>query len=237
MVDFFVIGAQKCGTQSAVHHIQNHKDIQISTSEIHFFDNKNVYNDFNKYNNFFGVKVKKLLGEVTPSYSYLRYSIDKIHQYNPKAKLILLIREPISRAFSQWNMYKQLNMINDDFIPSLEKIKNIKLNEIDSRGYHAIQRGYYYEQIKYILTIFNKEQLHISVSEKIKKDPINEYNKIFDFLGVGRFETIKFNDNIHKRNYNRKITQNEIEYLKPIYENHNKKLYDFLGYQIEEWEI
>jgi hypothetical protein len=237
MVDFFIIGAQKSGTESAIFHLNQHKDLQIHPNEIHFFDNNNFNYNLNYYHSIFGSKRKKLLGEKTPSYCYLKFAMDRIYNYNPNAKLVFLLREPISRAFSQWNMYNHLGKPIENFIPSIQRIEHIQLNQIDKNGYWALQRGFYFKQIKQILTLFPKENLYVGISEKIKKNPLEEYNKILDFLGVERLDSLNFNDSIHKRNYSRKITQEEINYLYPKYHQHNQKLFDFLGYEIEEWKI
>ena len=87
---------------------------------------------------------KLIVGEKTPSYNYLQFAIDEIYNYNPNIKLILLLREPISRAFSQYNMELELkkldlNDVNDEqILKDFEKEENIKLSEIKCNGSHSV---------------------------------------------------------------------------------------------------
>ena len=60
-----------------------------------------------------------------------------------------------------------------------------------------------------------------------------EYNKLFDFLEVGRID-IK-NERHNNRKYIKKISDKEVEYLKDYYTDDVNKLFDFLGYEIKEW--
>lgn len=238
--NFLIIGVQKGGTSSAVYHFNKHPNIYLSKEEIHFFDNENNFKKGLKwYRNFFKNINKKMIGEKTPSYVFFKKSIDRIHKLYPNMKLILFIREPISRAYSQYNMSQQVSR-NDrcaisknksflDVIKDNKKSKNLTTRTI-------LQRGFYIDQINYILTKFKKEQLHIAIAEKILDNPLKEYNKIFKFLKVKPLKYLNFRENIHKRKYDSKITDKEFVYLYKIYRPYNKKLYNYLGYNIKEWD-
>jgi|694.fasta_scaffold111261_3 hypothetical protein len=235
-IDFIVIGTQKAGTTSMIYHMNQHPDIFMFKDEIHFFDSTTFNKNYQIYHNkFIGKNQKKIIGEKTPSYSYLQFAIDRIYEYNPEIKLIFILRNPIKRAFSEWNMYKTNFNFKKDFKQSIIEIENVKLNEIKSNGYWALQRGYYFEQIDYILTKFNKENLFIGIYEDIKKDSLLFYNKMFNFLGLENLSSLNFDITIRKNNYIRNITNEETEFMKEKYNNENKKLFDFLGREIIEW--
>ena len=104
--NFIIIGAQ-AGTNSFFNLLTNHPDIFIKGGETHFFDKpKNKKFDHSTISNYEkSFKTNKTcVGEKTPSYYYLLFAIDRIHNHYPDIKLILILREPISRAFSQFNM-------------------------------------------------------------------------------------------------------------------------------------
>ena len=77
----------------------------------------------------------------------------------------------------------------------------------------------------------------ILISEKVLKNQLREYNKVFNFLGVSSLDTrtFKFQDNINKTYYRKPIKREDYNYLSEIYKPYNDRLYDFLGYQITEW--
>jgi hypothetical protein len=235
-LDFLVIGTQKGGTTSLINQFNQHPDIFMCENELHFFDKIKYIENYEIYHKNFPVDLTKMfIGEKTPSYCYLRFAIDRIYEYNPDIKLVFILRDPIKRAYSEWNMFRKDPNYKEDFIESIEKIKDTELPEIKKNGYWALQRGYYLEQIEYILSKFNKENLYIGISEKIKKDPLLEYNKIFNFFGLESLKDLNVNFNIRKGHYTREISNNEFTYMKEKYSEKNKKLFDYLGYEIKEW--
>ena len=237
VVSFFILGVQKGGTTSAAHHLAQHPEIFIPSTELHFFDKEFFDKDYSALDsNYILAGGNRLLGEKTPSYCYIDAALTRIHEYNPDAKLIILLREPVSRAFSQWNMACQTGKTNLDFIPSIKSIESIELNAIQSNGYYALQRGYYVDQINNILTKFNKENLFIGISERIKNDPYHGYNSMLEFLGLAPLQNLNFNPEIHKRDYRRNPHDDEVRYLMKLYSPFNQRLYDYLGYEINEWE-
>ena len=106
--NYICIGVQKGGTCSLINYLNIHPEINMTREDKHFFDRKLSDgelsdNDIKKYEESFKTN-KPIVGEKTPSYCYLRYAIDRIYDYDKNMKLIILLREPISRAFSQYNM-------------------------------------------------------------------------------------------------------------------------------------
>jgi len=171
---FLCIGVQKYGTSSLINYLSQCPDIFMKKGESHFFDTTEL-SEINiiNYENTFNTD-KLICGEKTPSYNYLQFAIDRIYNYNPNIKLILLLREPISRAFSQYAMEydcKKLNLndVSDEkILIDFEKEENIKLSEIKCNGSHYINRGKYDEILLYILSKFPKENLYIGISEHAK---------------------------------------------------------------------
>lgn len=216
--NFIIVGAQKGGTSSAKYHFNGHPEIFMPKQEVHFFDTG--YNKGTEwYESLF--EDNKAIGEKTPSYMYLEKAIDRIYDYDKNIKLVCFLRDPVKRAISHWNHYKQEGATTLNFEEFIEKTS-------------CLRRGYYIDQINYILKKFKRENLYIAISEHVHEDPKTEYNKIFRFLGVKEME-ISFNENIHKREYKEKPDEKTVERLKEIYKPFNEKLFDFLGYQIKQW--
>lgn len=234
--NFIIVGVQKGGTTSLIHYLNQHSNIYVYPSEIHFFDKK--YNNGIKfYENHFRTN-KKVVGEKTPIYCYKRICIDRIYKHYPNIKLIIILREPIQRAFSQWNMCQSRHdsyplknklfrkTIEDDLIQ-----KNMEFKESD-----VLQRGYYDEQIKYILSKFDKKNIYIGISEEIRKNKDIEYSKIYNFLGVTNIKN--FNKNLDKREgkYDIKLNNEDKKFLYNIYKPHIENIYSIIGRKIDIWE-
>lgn len=263
--NYICVGVQKAGTTSLINYLNEHPDIFIKPTESHFFDKpkskKLTITDFKHYEKRF-ITLKQFVGEKTPSYCYLPYAINRIYQYNPNMKLIIILREPISRLFSQYNMYK--NNHNPKARKKVEntlgkEIKNSLQNEITkptnpktltSNGKHYIVRSRYIEQIEHILTKFSKNQLYIGISEQIRANKAVEYQKIADFITeiptkylVNTIDDGNIQQNKPKQNkdtnigkYTEKIDPDIEKQLYDYFKPYNERLYQLLGNPIPEWE-
>lgn len=238
---FICIGVQKSGTTSLINYLNQNPDIYMHKNEIHFFDKPKsvelIEDDIKKYEELFDTN-KLIVGEKTPSYNYLQFAMDRIYNYNPNIKLILILREPISRAYSQFNMenYDKIsNMTDDEIIDLFEIEENIKLSDIEKNEKFYICRGFYDEIIQYILQKFNKKNIFIIPNDRIKRNKLRYYNQIFKFLGASELNNIE-NKDTNILNYKKKIPKKLEQKLYKIYKPHNEKLYKILGYRIQFWE-
>lgn len=178
-----------------------------------------------------------MVGEKTPFYCYDKKSIDRIHKHYPDIKLIMILREPIQRAYSQWNMIQQRKshpLKNKPFRMVVEK--NLSDSSEKASCYDVVQRGYYDEQIEYVLTKFPKKNLYIGIAEEIRENKAEQYGKIFNFLGVPMLESFETDLDRHVRKYREPMKQEDKEYLYKIYRPHVEKVYSLLGRKVESWE-
>lgn len=243
--NYICVGVQKAGTTSLINYLNYHPKIYMANNEKHFFDRPTTRGqltkaDFKNYEKSFNTH-KPIIGEKTPSYCYLRYAIDRIHNYNKDIKLIILLREPISRAFSQYNMYlnsknQTLNDVTDEEIFENFVKENAKLDELMFNQHCFVIRGFYDEILEYILSKFPRNNVYIGISEEINKDKLKYYNEIYNFLGTYSLENIDINLDVHIREYKKNIPKKLEKYLYNIYEQHNLKLYEILGRKIDIWE-
>jgi hypothetical protein len=239
---FLCIGVQKGGTTSLINYLTQHPDIFMKSVELHFFDTTEpTETEILNYENKFNTN-KLIIGEKTPSYCYLQFAIDRIYNYNPTIKLILILREPIKRAFSQYNMNlnkvnKNLHDVSDkQIILDFEKEENINLSEISKNGDYYIARGKYDEIISYIFSKFPRENVYIGISEEIKNNKQKYYNEIFRFLGASEINNIDVNRDTPITTYTKPIPNNLEKKLYDIYKPHNDRLYEILGRKIDIWE-
>lgn len=183
--NFLIIGSQKAGTSSIYEILKKHPQIYMSPiKEINFFtNNKRFKYGIRYYEKFFqdAPLNKKAVGEATPGYICHPDVPKKIRRYLPNIKLILIVRNPIDRAYSQyWHNRRVLS----EELTFNETIK-IALNDTylpGKRGYFS--RGIYIKFINAYLAYFDLNQILVMVFDELRDNPKIFFKKIFNFLGV-----------------------------------------------------
>jgi Sulfotransferase domain len=191
VVDFLIIGAMKCGTTSLVNILRTHPDISMPDHEGHYFDSH--YGDFplqtiEQYMSHFDYN-KKCVGEKTPIYCCDKVCLDKIRsECGSNVKMIMIIRNPIDRARSHFNMtgngnwkywersvlnqiqaFKQHHDINYDF-PNRENYV--------TRGLYSIQLAQVRERFPNLL-VLKLEDMMMNYSDALQK--VTRYLGVSDF--------------------------------------------------------
>src|SRR5580765_8161584 len=116
-VGFVIAGTQKGGTTALASYLYEHPEICVAgAKEVHFFDTDSLFRagtvpDYAAYHaRFHPAGRERILGDATPIYMYWEPAPQRIWQYNPAMKLIVILRDPAARAFSHWNMQRTKNL-------------------------------------------------------------------------------------------------------------------------------
>ncbi len=202
-VDFFIVGAPKSGTTSLYHYLNNHPEIEMSAekepdyfsyhnleSELIYYKKKRV-STLEKYHSLFSQKKDTLRGEASVSYLFYNDVPDRIKQYNPFAKIIIILRNPVERAFSHYLMDHRLGFVSDSFERIINKESKAKNAHLFYQQY--IEIGKYYLQLDRYLNIFNKENVLVIDYEEFTSDIHNTMISLYDFLNVNNPTTSNFN--------------------------------------------
>ena len=109
LVNFVVVGVQKAGTTALFDYLQDDPAYGLpDVKEVHFFDDETIdwsAPDYGPYHARFDWSDPTLIrGEATPIYIYWPRSLERLAAYNPAAKIILMLRDPVERAWSHWRM-------------------------------------------------------------------------------------------------------------------------------------
>jgi len=191
--DFFIVGAPKAGTTSLYHYLIQHPDIFMPTrKEPYFFGDwrEHQKQDLQKYLNLFrGVPKSKVAGEASTAYLYLERAAKEIKTFQPDAKIIIGLRNPVDRAYSQYWHYVR-NGLNESFEEELEAEEK-RLRE-GWRGFrpglvppaYYIESGRYSKHVARYINIFGSEQVKVYLFEDLAADPEGVCLEIFKFLGV-----------------------------------------------------
>ena len=240
-IGFIICGTQKGGTTALDYYFRLHHEVCMAIKkEVHFFDddkyfskNRIEYKDYHKY---FNPKLNhKIIGESTPIYMFWENAMQRIYNYNPNIKLLIILRNPIDRAFSNWNMEKQRKREKRTFWESIQdEISSIDKNE-QNRTFSYLKRGFYSSQIKNILKLFKKDQLLCIKNEMLKNRPGITLDQISDFLNITKFKNIKKVD-IHSRTYENRLTINERNFLKSFFLDEINDLECLLDWDLSDWK-
>ncbi len=247
-IDFLVIGAQKAGTSALNAYLREHNEICTGNKkEIHFFDNEEEFNhqyvDYDKYHSNFSPKSHhKVVGEVTPIYMYWEDSIKRIWKYNPKIKIIIILRNPIERAYSHWQMLSNRGTEINRAVESLsfmnavtsENERSKEARPHKHRAYSYIDRGFYTQQIKNVWRYFDRSQVLILKNEDLKSNATITLNKIANFLNISAFKDIK-EKSVFAGKYIQKMDADTYKYLKNIFYYDIKQLEQLLNWDCSSW--
>lgn len=192
-IDFFIAGVQKSGTTALDSFLRGHPSVQMaSIKEVHFFDNEAVNWDAPAYgllnDKFDWSSPDVLRGEATPIYTYWPNALHRLQRYNVYAKIIVGLRHPSMRAYSHWRMEMSRNADTLDFGAAIRSGRDRV--EYASGGVHRVfsyvERGFYDAQVRKLLSLFPREQLHFFRTDRLFDELHGTLAAIEDFLEVER---------------------------------------------------
>lgn len=178
--------------------------------------NYNLTGSFDIYKSFFPRKKMLARGESSPNYFGLNEisnggASSRIANDLPEAKVIILLRDPIKRAYSHFNHIQEKNPTWGSYAygKSFDLVaKNYSLSNI-------FQRSLYNENLTTWLTDIGSDKVYVALQESIAANPLAEYNKICTFLGIEHFDDSQKFDKIFVGNYNKEIEGSTVDYLRP----------------------
>ena len=191
-VEFLICGTQKGGTTALHGYLQRHPQLYLpNQKELHYFDDEALSwenPDYDIYHQHFA-KAKseqQLWGEATPIYMYWNSSPARIWQYNPQIKLIAVLRNPITRAFSHWNMERQRNADSLGLLEAIttETDRCRSALPLQHRVYSYVDRGFYSQQLRRLWSFFPRKQLLVLRQEELQLQPELTLAKVYQHLGV-----------------------------------------------------
>jgi Sulfotransferase family len=204
MPNFFIVGAQKAGTTSLYHYLDQHPQVYMSPIKEPFFfdhemDSKGEvirrefgghrqhprFKNIEEYSTLFeGARGEKAMGEATPLYIYAPGTAERIERYVPGAKSIALLRNPADRAYSAFLYAVRMGVEPlTDFAQALRK-EPLRMRDGWHYVFHYRSRGLYYQQLKRYYEVFGRERLGVWLYEDLREDPASVAQSVFRFLEV-----------------------------------------------------
>lgn len=182
--DFLIVGAMKAGTTSLAAWLRAHPRVFVpDDKELHFFDVRwNEGLDWYRAQ-FADASDEEIAGEATPSYMVRDVHIQRMASVVPDARLIVLLRNPVDRAWSQFNH----SVERDDEHRSFEEAVDDELvsDPTDWRtSGRPLARGRYIEQLRMLEASFPRERIHVGLFDELVGAPHALFAKVCGFLGV-----------------------------------------------------
>jgi hypothetical protein len=251
--NYLIIGTKRGGTTSLQQYLTAHPDVlePKAAKASHYFD-ANYDKSWSWYRAHFPLQRwmdreraagrPVMVGEASPYYCFHPLALERISARLPDVRLIIVLRDPVERAWSHY-AYEVARGNEDlpfgaalDAEPSRvsgaeDRIRRGEVNDDREWRLHAYTaRGHYASQISAVHERFAPEQLEVVVSEELFARPLEVMNQVFAFLGVGpvgggTFDAINAN---RKSELDPEIR----ERLATHYAPHNQRLYELLGRQL-----
>lgn len=248
--DFFILGAARCG-KSTIHNylLQNPHVMNSFRNETSFFDINYEYG-LNWYRSNFPLHQNKLqrikkvgspirIGEVIHIHSL--FVPRRIKEIIKEPKIIVLLRNPVDRAFSHFLMSRELGDENEEsFKIALKKEgRRLKENENLEKNINSFSRhnrqwfqyksnGIYVKVLGEWLKYFSKKNMKFVSSEQLFSNSLETIQEVEDFLELPKSQILK-NENtlqdVNEQKMEEKIRGELIEFFRPF----NKELYSMIG--------
>lgn len=262
---FLVIGAQKGGTTALYEYLSKHPQLKSSTiKETDFFSCNEIYHKgYDFYHALFVQEEgeSKLFFEASPSYLHNESAPGRIFEYNPRIKLVAVLRHPVERAYSAWNMYVKNYSTNLDWFQnwmlrcdsdyaSRQVVRRSTESLMDFLTYlheevaainsgmfieaPVLSHGFYCKQLQKYQKFFDRKQLSIIESSALKNDTIVTLRSIEDFIGImhNNWDSCDLRP-VFDGGYSTSMSTEAVRFLNGYYEQANKDLSREFGIDFE----
>ncbi len=208
---FLIAGAGRSGTTSMVGALSQHPAVSPPllpwTKEVHFFDNW-YYRGLPWYQSHFPIRARRevaarAVGVQEPQafesgvyYMFHPLAPERVKRDLPGVKLLVLLRDPVDRAFSQYaysvtagcemeSFERAIELEESRLAGEAEKIMADPAYDSLSHRHHSYRtRGQYIDQLERLEELFGRERIHVVVSNDFWADPVPIYRGVLEFLGL-----------------------------------------------------
>ncbi len=172
MPTFIGIGAQRAATTWVYQCLKEHPQIFVpNLKEIHYF-NENYEKGNHWYQEFFGPgEGCQAIGEITPNYLNVPEALERIARDLPSVRLFVILREPISRAFSAYSLLH-------------EKFGHLSFQEACETTNYFLKLSRYSEDLQRVFELFPENQVRIFFYEDVQEQPQELLRDLYRFVGV-----------------------------------------------------
>ncbi|HEX6248374.1 MAG TPA: sulfotransferase domain-containing protein [Nocardioidaceae bacterium] len=175
--DFLYVGTSKAGSTWLFNALSIHPEAFLpSFKGLYYFDH-HFDNGLDWYlAQFAGARHQKAVGEISHSYLSSPPAAARIAELNPRMRLLVCLREPVDRAFSDYLDLRKNGQYDGSFEEALDRFPRL------------LDRGRYAEHLERYLALFPREQIHVSLFDDLKTDAQAYADDVFAFLGIEQLQ-------------------------------------------------
>lgn len=196
--NLFILGGQKCGTSALAHFLSQHPDICLAQGkEAHIFDNPDIdiYDaeqlDITYQGKFTHANGQRYYCDATPIYAYWSDLLPAIHNYQPDAKIIFMLRDPVERAISHYMMESgraaESLSISRAFLSEAKRLRQAghdrSWNSV-TRVASYLDRGRFSQQVAAINSVFPEKNILFLHNDSLRYQHQATLNKVCHFLDI-----------------------------------------------------
>lgn len=239
---FIVAGAQRAGTTSLRYCLNQHPQVRINDREVssnfindaHFERGTPLWADYHRRTK---VTDENLIGgEIVPLGAYWQPAISRIYRYNPDMKVIMLVRNPIERAYSAWQSAVNRGIEDHSFIEAVN-LEPHRIREYGNNGQHEdysyIDQGFYSRQIEHVYQYFSPHQVLFLRSDDFKENTAVTMYQVLEFLGLSYLSCDEVAQEIG--NYQSSMPPEVYNELIEIYRRDIYRVEELLGWNCSTW--
>jgi hypothetical protein len=171
--NFIYIGPDKAGSSWLFQVLKWHPDTYVTPAkDIYFFD-RFFQRGVDWYRQQFeGAEDCRVIGEISHDYLFSMEAVERMANLIPDVRLMVCLREPISRAFSAYLYLRKHGLCNARFESALDEHPSL------------IAHGMYWSHLRSYLETFGNSKIHICLFDSLEANPVQFSQDIFLFLGV-----------------------------------------------------
>jgi len=244
-VSVFVGGVQKSGTRSIANYLRLNPYVGVhKKKEAHFFDMPQYFigdqpraTELRKYHDgFMHARQTQVFCDITPDYVFRQGAVNRVYSYNSRAKWIILLRNPVERAFSAWNMEVNRGTESLTFEDALiSEIRGGSKERAHDR-FKYIARSRYYDQLLKLWECFPKNQCYVCAAEEMWSNPKAKLSELAEFLKIPQFDQATL-PHVHKGKYISNISRRAQQILFRELGFEFNTLPSLLGWESNPWKL
>jgi hypothetical protein len=248
---FIMIGGQRCGTTSLFRALTAHPQVVRPAFHkgINYFD-LNYQRGMTWYRGHFPMApVAEAMTarhggpmsfEASGYYMYHPFALERIARDLPQVKLVIMLRDPVERAYSayrhelsrgyEWETFEKALALEDErLVGEVDRMRaDVSYESFPHRHHSYRHRGHYSDLLQRAFELFPREQVHVLDSEMFFGKPAQEYQRLLTFLGLRPFEQITFGR--HNAEPGQPMEPATRQMLEEHYAPHNKRLAELLDW-------
>jgi hypothetical protein len=229
--NYLIIGAQKCGTTSLYHELSRHPQVAPAfRKEPHFFDDAWHRGESWYRANFARARAHRITGEASPHYLFSPEAPARVRQMVPEAKLIVMLRNPVDRAWSHYHHERRrgYEALSFEAAIAAEPQRLAQGGQYHRRHHAYVHRGEYAGQLQGWLAHFPREQMLVIRSEDYRADAPAVYSQVLAFLGLPALELASRRER-NVGSYRQVMPAQVRAELTAHFQPHNEALYTLLA--------